>query len=186
MPPQLTARVAIPRTAARIVILNGHFAPELSTSRRAAAGVVAGSLAHAIANQAPEVRAPRPARLGARALCRAEHRVSRGRRVHRHSGQRASSTAPIHVIMINGGAGQTMAHPRTLIVAGANSQARVAQTFLGAAGECHFTNAVTEVSMGENATLDLYTDQRETDTAYHIAAHARAPAAATPRSGRER
>jgi Fe-S cluster assembly protein SufD len=63
-----------------------------------------------------------------------------------------------------------MAHPRTLIVAGANSQARIAQTFLGAAGESHFTNSVTEVSAGENAIVDLYTDQREIDTAYHMAA----------------
>ena len=63
-----------------------------------------------------------------------------------------------------------MAHPRTLIVAGANSQAKIVQTFLGAAGELHFANAVTELSAGENAVIDLYTDQREIDTAYHIAA----------------
>jgi len=75
---------------------------------------------------------------------------------------------PIHLIVINGGAGKMMAHPRTLIVAGPNSRASIAQTFLGAAGECHFTNVVTEVSMGENAHLDLYSDQRETDTAYHL------------------
>jgi Fe-S cluster assembly protein SufD len=55
-------------------------------------------------------------------------------------------------------------------VAGANSQSCIVQTFLGAAGECHLSNAVTEVSMGENATLDLYTDQREIDTAYHLTA----------------
>jgi Fe-S cluster assembly protein SufD len=77
---------------------------------------------------------------------------------------------PIHVVMINGGAGKTMAHPRTLIVAGANSQVRIAQTFLGAAGESHFANVVTELAAGENALVDLYTDQREIDTAYHVAA----------------
>ena len=49
------------------------------------------------------------------------------------------------------------------------ASARSAQSFLGSAGEAHFTNVVTEVSMGENATLDLVTDQREIDSAYHIA-----------------
>jgi Fe-S cluster assembly protein SufD len=76
-----------------------------------------------------------------------------------------------------------MAHTRTLIVAEAHSQARIAQTFLGAAGEAHFTNAVTEVALGENATLDLYTDQRETDTAFHVASlHVRLARNATFRS----
>ena len=166
---QLTARVSIGPAAARIVILNGHFAPELSATDALPAGVFVGSLADAVANQAPEVS-------------------HLGQVAWEHAPFVALNTAflddgafivisantlvdpPIHVVVINGGAGKTMAHPRTLIVAGANSQARVAQTFLGSAGECHFTNAVTEVSMGENATLDLVTDQREIDTAYHIAA----------------
>src|SRR5262245_23402597 len=43
---ELAARVALPQTAARVVILNGHFAPELSS---AGSGIVAGSLARAIA-----------------------------------------------------------------------------------------------------------------------------------------
>ena len=147
-----------------------------ATSRRSClmsdalpAGVVAGSLARHLASDAPEV-------------------AHLGQVPWEHAPFVALNTAfledgafiavpantivehPIHVVVINGGAGKTMAHPRTLIVVGANSQVRVAQTFLGAAGECHFTNAVTEVSLGENATLDLVTDQRETDTAYHMAA----------------
>jgi Fe-S cluster assembly protein SufD len=164
----LTARVKIPATAARIVILNGHFAPELSSLDKLPVGVVAGSLANAILHNRPEV-------------------THLGRMAWEHAPFVALNTAfledgafiviaanavivePIHVIAISGGAGKVMAHPRTVIVAGANSQGRIAQTFLGAAGECHFTNVVTEVSMGENAQLDLYTDQRETDTAYHMA-----------------
>jgi Fe-S cluster assembly protein SufD len=166
---QLTGRISIGPATARIVILNGHFAPELSTTALLPAGMVAGSLARAIAEGAPEV-------------------AHLARIAWEHAPFVALNTAflddgafivipantivdaPIHVVVINGGAGKSMAHPRTLIVAGANSQASIAQTFLGSAGECHFTNAVTEVSMGENATLDLFTDQRETDTAYHIAA----------------
>ena len=164
----LVNRVAIPSAVARIVILNGHFAPELSKVDELPQGMVAGSLAQAITNNAPEV-------------------THLGRLPWEHAPFVALNTAfledgafivipanaiverPIHVVVVNGGAGKTMAHPRTLIIAGANSQARVAQTFLGAAGECHFTNAMTEVSVGDNAAIDLVTDQRETDTAYHLA-----------------
>ena len=166
---ELTARVSIGPTAARIVILNGHFAPELSTTDALPAGVVAGSLADAIGSNAPEV-----AHLGQIAWEQAPFAalntafLADGAFIRLPAN--AIVEAPIHVIVINGGAGRTMAHPRTLVVAGANSQARIAQTFLGSAGECHFTNAVTEVSMGENATLDFCTDQREIDSAYHVAA----------------
>jgi Fe-S cluster assembly protein SufD len=164
----LAARVRIPETAARIVILNGHFAPEQSDVATKTPGLVAGSLATAVSHNRPECAFLTP--------------------VGEHTPFGALNTAfledgafivippnvvverPIHIVVINGGAGRSMAHPRTLIVAGANSQARIAQSFLGAAGETHFTNAVTEVAVGENAQLDLYTDQRETDTAYHVAA----------------
>ena len=165
----LTARVRVPQTAARIVILNGHFAPELSSLDKLPRGLVAGSLANAIAHNRPEV-----AHLGQMAW---EHQpfVALNTAFLEDGAFIAIAPQtviadPIHVIVINGGAGKTMAHPRTLIVAGANSQARIAQTFLGAAGESHFANVVTEVSVGENANVDLYTDQREIDTAYLLAA----------------
>jgi Fe-S cluster assembly protein SufD len=165
---ELAARVAIPQTAARIVILNGHFAPELSSVDGATGGLVAGSLARAITDQRPECAhlstavADRVAfaALNTAFLDDGAFVVIPANLVLAH---------PIHIVMINGGAGRSMAHTRTLIVAGAHSQTRIAQTFLGAAGEAHFTNAVTEVALGENATLDLYTDQRETDTAFHVA-----------------
>ena len=165
---ELLARVRIPDTEARIVICNGHFAPELSDLTTRTPRLVAGNLATAIAHNRPEC-----ALLG---------------QAWEHTPFVALNTAfledgafvvipagvvverPIHIVAINGGAGRSMAHPRTLIVAGANSQVRIAQTFLGAAGEMHFTNAVTEVALGENAHVDLYSDQRETDSAYHVAA----------------
>jgi Fe-S cluster assembly protein SufD len=166
---ELTARVKIVDAAARIVILNGQFAPELSSLDKLPRGLVAGSLANAIAHNRPEVThlghmAWEQAPFVALNTAFLEDGAFVGIAPH------AVIEQPIHIVVINGGAGRTMAHPRTLIVSGTNSQARIAQTFLGAAGESHFTNAVTEVSAGENAILDLYTDQREIDTAYHVAA----------------
>ena len=165
----LTGRVRIPETAARIVILNGHFAPELSSLDKLPRGLVAGSLANAIAHNRPEL-----AHLGQLAWEHAPFVALNTAFLEDGAFVAVAANIvidqPLHIIMINGGAGKTMVHPRTLIVMGANSQAKIAQTFLGAAGESHFANAVTEVSAGETAVLDLYTDQREIDTAYHVAA----------------
>jgi Fe-S cluster assembly protein SufD len=82
----------------------------------------------------------------------------------------AAIETPIHIVTVTGGDGKPVtAHPRVLVVAGANSQARIAQTFIGAADSVYFNNAVAEVVVGEDAIVEFYTDQRESLQAYHIA-----------------
>jgi Fe-S cluster assembly protein SufD len=86
---------------------------------------------------------------------------------------------PIHIVNVSGGSSSAApakggdrpvaAHPRVLVVAGDGSQARIAHTFIGAPGSTYFTNSVAEVVVGEGAALDYYTDQRESDQAYHVA-----------------
>jgi Fe-S cluster assembly protein SufD len=175
-------RVTLSAAAARVVILNGRYSPELSDTSQLPPGVVAGSLAHAIESNHPEV-----AHLGQLPWEQAAFIALNTAFLEDGAfvviPRAVVLDAPIHVIVVSGGAGKSMAHPRTLIVAGEGSQAQIAQTFLGAPGEAHFTNSVTEVTLGENAVLDLYTDQRETDLAYHVAAlHARIDRAATFRA----
>lgn len=82
----------------------------------------------------------------------------------------AAVETPIHIVVVTGGDGKpVVAHPRVLVVAGANSQVKIAQTFVGAAGDTYFNNAVAEVVVGEGAIVDYYTDQRESEQAFHIA-----------------
>ena len=76
---------------------------------------------------------------------------------------------PIHIVVVTGSDAPVAAHPRVLIVAGANSQVRVAQTFIGTPGAEYFNNAVAEVVVGEGANVTLYTDQRESERAFHLA-----------------
>ena len=87
---------------------------------------------------------------------------------------------PVHIVTVTGSdlsaealakgdSAPVAAHPRVLVVAGEGSQARVAHTFIGAPGSTYFNNAVVEVVVGEGAVLDYYTDQRESDQAYHVA-----------------
>jgi Fe-S cluster assembly protein SufD len=60
-------------------------------------------------------------------------------------------------------------HRRTLVVLGANSRATVVEGFTGPAQTGYFTNAVTELVLGENAVLDHYKVQEEGDEAFHVA-----------------
>ena len=59
-------------------------------------------------------------------------------------------------------------HPRTLVVLGRNSQARVVETFAAIGPSRGFTNAVTEIVVGDGAVLDHYRVQREPASAFHI------------------
>ncbi len=82
----------------------------------------------------------------------------------------AAVETPIHIVTVTGGDGKPVAaHPRVLVVAGPNSQVRIAQTFIGVAGDVYFNNAVAEVVVGDGAIVEYYTDQRESDRAYHVA-----------------
>lgn len=82
----------------------------------------------------------------------------------------AAVETPVHIVTVTGGDGQVVAaHPRVLVVAGANSQVKIAHTFIGVKDDVYFNNAVVEVVVNEGAIVDYYTDQRESERAYHVA-----------------
>jgi Fe-S cluster assembly protein SufD len=82
----------------------------------------------------------------------------------------AAVETPIHIVTVTGGDDAPVsAHPRVLVVAGEGSQVRIAHTFTGVPGSAYFTNAVAEVVVGEGAVVDYYTDQRESEQAFHVA-----------------
>jgi Fe-S cluster assembly protein SufD len=77
---------------------------------------------------------------------------------------------PIEIVYISQNAGvPTMTNPRTLIVVGNGAQATVVERYHGLAALGYFTNAVTEIAVGEGAILDHVKIQDESPTAYHIA-----------------
>ena len=110
-----------------------------------------GSLATAATDQADVVEpvsrlsSPNPTR----ARCSAQHRVHARRRVRLGSGRRWCSSSRCRCCssrrLTVASQAATMSHPRTLIVAGDDSQARIVETYVGPPGQKYFTNAVTEV-----------------------------------------
>ncbi len=82
---------------------------------------------------------------------------------------RTAVERPIHLIFLSEPVfGPTLSHPRNLVIAEPGSQASLVETFIGTAGEPYFTNAVTEVVLGEGAVLDFSRLERESDAAFHI------------------
>lgn len=77
---------------------------------------------------------------------------------------------PVQVVhIVDAGDTALALHPRTLIVAGDNSQATIVETFAGAEAAGYWTNAVTEIRLGQNASIHHLKRQAESVAAYHTA-----------------
>ncbi|HKR37151.1 MAG TPA: Fe-S cluster assembly protein SufD [Steroidobacteraceae bacterium] len=81
----------------------------------------------------------------------------------------ASADQPIYIVhQWSDGAAQLMSNPRVLVRAAANSRCTVIEHFVGGtAGEC-FTNAVTEIEVAAGASVEHYRIQQESTRAFHI------------------
>jgi len=75
---------------------------------------------------------------------------------------------PIHLVFVSEGYGESVSHPRNLIVAARHSRATVIESYVSIRDSVYLTNAVTEISLGEGAHLDHYKIQRESESAFHV------------------
>src|ERR1017187_1763979 len=76
---------------------------------------------------------------------------------------------PIELVIQSSANGHpTVSHPRTLIVAGADSQATIIEIYKGQGGT-YLTNSVTEIVAGDHAVIDHYKLQTESAHAFHVA-----------------
>jgi Fe-S cluster assembly protein SufD len=154
----------------RLVVVNGRFAPELSRTAGLPTGVRFGSLAAAATDHADVVGRY----LGQ--LADANNRAFAAlNTAFTHDGAYVFVPdgivleQPLQLLFVTAGDGTIMSHPRSLIVAGDRSQARIVETYVSAPGVKHFSNAVTEVVAGENAVVDHYKVQEESVDAFHVA-----------------
>ncbi len=86
-----------------------------------------------------------------------------------HVGPNTQVKAPIHLIFVST-AGETpwMTHPRIVMRAEQGSEVTLVEQYRGMPQSGHFTNPVTELSLGANATVDHYLIKEESDTGYLI------------------
>ncbi len=155
----------------QLVFVNGRFAPKLSYLRALPQGVWIGSLAEALRRE-PEALKPHLTRYARFeddsfvALNAAFFVDGAFIEIPRNT----VVEEPIHLLFVSTSKDlPIVAHPRNLVVLGANSQATVIESYAGWAPDTTFTNAVTEVVLGPAAVLEHHKIQREAGTAFHIA-----------------
>lgn len=154
------------------VFVNGRMRPELSIARELPSGVRVMSLAAAMAEGDAVVREhlARHARFEEHAFTALNTALLEdGVFVHVAAGTVVPD--PIHLLFVStGGPAAAVSYPRTLIVAEANSQVSVVETYAGVDDGSYLTNAVSEVVALENATVDHHKIVRESDECFHIGA----------------
>lgn len=153
----------------RLAFVNGRFSRELSTFRALPPGAQVGSLADFLELD-PGIVDPyltRCTRDGGHAFCALNTALLEDGAVI-YLPANAVVSEPIHVLYVTSASEPLVTHPRTLVVAGDNSQATVIESYGGGAGEIYFTNAVTEFVVGEHARVEHYRVQRESLEAYHV------------------
>ncbi len=76
---------------------------------------------------------------------------------------------PVQILYLTGNEkSEILSSPRNLIVAGKNSQAKIIINYQPLFDVKYFTNVVTDVFTDENAIIDFYKIQNESEKAFHI------------------
>jgi Fe-S cluster assembly protein SufD len=158
------------RSGAQLVFVNGRYAAELSSVPPSAAGVEIASLRETLASR-PEQVEPHLARIAREGNAFADVNsalLEDGAFVRIPAGLVLSE--PIHLLFLSEpDFGPTVSHPRNLVIAEPGSQAVIVESWIGTAESLYFTNAVTEVILGEGSVLDFYKLERESTGAFHVA-----------------
>lgn len=172
---------------AQLVFVNGHYSRELSSLQLLPEGVRVGSLATVLTSDPGSVEA----HLAQYASYHDQAFVALNT-AFMEDGAFVSIPkgtiveAPIHLLFIScasfdsaqdkpfgsaddGGGSAPVSYPRNLIVVGSHSQVRIVESYVGLEHDVYFTNMVTEIVGGENAVIDYYKVQQESEAAFHVA-----------------
>jgi len=159
-----------PLQGARIVFVNGRYAPEWTQTERLPHGIRVSPLREALAENAGAL----------------EEYLGRGVDTGRHPFAALNATAfedgafvhigrgtvaedPIVLLHLSTAPdGPVASAPRHLVVAEEGSVASVLEVYAGFGEEVYLTNAVTEVIVREGASLDHYKVQEESPKAFHV------------------
>src|SRR5262249_362495 len=159
----------------RLVFVDGHFAPALSTMPALPEGVHVGSLAAALAVKSPPVagliekhlaqsRGADQNPLGA--LNNAFFHD--GAFIHVPAGKSVPDPVQLLFLATQQEAGATI-QPRNLVVVDRDARLTVLESYSGLASGATFTNVVTEFVLGDRAVVEHCRFQDESPQAFHIA-----------------
>jgi len=159
-------------SAIELVFVNGLFSSELSSIPTVSRGLRVESLAAELAAGHSEILEKcltRVAPFEQRAFTALNTGLFvDGAFIHVPAGDTVD--APIHLLFIATTDGRpAMVHPRVLVVVDQSAHASIVESYVSLNGDRYLTNAVTEVVVGENGSVDHYKFQRESLNGFHIA-----------------
>ncbi|HEX9730140.1 MAG TPA: Fe-S cluster assembly protein SufD [Gemmatimonadales bacterium] len=167
-----TAALAFGDPTSRLVavFVNGRFQPAAASLAGLPSGVTVGSLTDAFTTHGDLIRE----RLGKHADLEASPFTALNAAfIHDgafvHVPRDVELAAPLQLVFLAKADRAVVSHPRTLVIAERGARMSIVETYAGPDGVAYWTNAVTEVVVGENAAVDAYRVQREGDGAYHTA-----------------
>ena len=163
-------RFVVAEAGVRLTFVDGAFAPELSDYAQLPHGVVVASLAAGLGSHGALI----------------ERHLARHARVeqdvfaalntaHLRDGaliwaaKDARSPAPIHVLHL-ATQKEVASYPRCLLVAETGAELTLIEDYASLTAEAYFTDAVSEIAVGEGARVRHVRLQREAEGAFHIAA----------------
>jgi Fe-S cluster assembly protein SufD len=167
------AHFDIEEATTRLVFVDGIYAPQLSITA-ANSGLVASELSTALATHAKSIET----HLGRHAAFRdnvfaALNTASLGDAAVVVVSRNMALAAPVHLLFI-ATQKEVVSSPRCLVIAESGSSATVIEDYVvlnqpSEQEEAHFTNAVTEIALEDNARVNHVRIQREGSKAFHIA-----------------
>jgi Fe-S cluster assembly protein SufD len=169
MPPLAPAAIgqwAIPEAAARLVFVDGTYAPQHSFNH---AGLTVENLAAGVILHAAAVQD----HLGRHAAFE-RNAFTALNTAFLHDGalivvpRGLALAAPVHLLFI-ATRKHAASYPRCLVVAEAGSAVTVVEDFVALENEAYFTNAVTEMALAGNAQVHHVRVQRDSAEAFHFA-----------------
>lgn len=157
---------AIAEAAARLVFVDGIYAPQHSFNR---AGLTVENLASGVTSHGAAIQAH---------LCRHagfEHNAFTAlNTAFLHDGalivvpRDTTLAAPVHLLFI-ATRKHAASYPRCLVIAESGSAVTVVEDFVALQNEAYFTNAVTEITLAANAQVRHVRVQRDGAEAFHFA-----------------
>jgi Fe-S cluster assembly protein SufD len=156
--------------APRLVFVNGTYVAAFSRSTAADSGIVISNLSDFIKSDETKAESHLGRYVDARTqafVALNSAFIDDGAVISIESGCRADR--PIYVVFVSTAANQpVISHPRTLILLGSRSEAKIVETYLGLNGAGYFCNAVTEVAGGSDAVIEHYRLQQENNAGFHV------------------
>ncbi len=160
----------VDKNAPRLVFVNGRFVAKLSVTSGLPKGLRLASLRELIEREDETVRT----HLARHARCEESGFTALNTALFEDGvfveiARGAVVETPIQIVHVaTRGKAPWAAHLRGLIVAGENSQCTIVESFVSPEGGHYFNNAVNELVVMENATVDYYKVGRESDASGHV------------------